>query len=193
MYEYIKGKVAIKHHDSVVIENGGIGYRIFTSLNTLSQLILDQEAQLNTHLHVRDDAMLLYGFVCKEELYLFHMLISISGIGPKAALSILSIHTFQDVAAAVVSDDVACLTKAPGIGKKTAMRIILELKDKLKGVELEPIKTQSIADDSKYNEAVTALMVLGYSTKDAGQALAKTYDDKDSLQDIIKKALAAKL
>jgi len=191
MYEYIKGNLKAKKHDYVVVENNGIGYKIYTSLNTIMKVKTDEDILLYTYLHVREDAMILYGFASEEELFLFNMLISISGIGPKAALSILSVLSYQEVATAVVCEDSASLSKAPGIGKKTAMRIILELKDKLKGLEIEDkeVKEQIEVSD-KYTEAVNALLVLGYNTKYARQSLNKIYNENDSLQDIIKKALA---
>ncbi|HPB17863.1 MAG TPA: Holliday junction branch migration protein RuvA, partial [Clostridia bacterium] len=151
----------------------------------------NEQALLHTYLHVREDIMVLYGFYSEEELFLFNMLISISGIGPKAALSILSVLSYQEVATAVVCEDAASLSKAPGIGKKTAMRIILELKDKLKGLDVEDMEVkEQIEVSDKYSEAVNALLVLGYNTKYAKEALNKIYNEKDSLQDIIKKALA---
>ncbi|HQM95971.1 MAG: Holliday junction branch migration protein RuvA [Clostridia bacterium] len=191
MYEYIKGEIVSKKHDYVVVDNAGIGYKIFTSINTMSRLQTNEQALLHTYLHVREDIMVLYGFYSEEELFLFNMLISISGIGPKAALSILSVLSYQEVATAVVCEDAASLSKAPGIGKKTAMRIILELKDKLKGLDVEDMEVkEQIEVSDKYSEAVNALLVLGYNTKYAREALNKTYNEKDSLQDIIKKALA---
>lgn len=191
MYEYIKGEIVSKKHDYVVVDNAGIGYKIFTSINTMSRLQKNEQALLHTYLHVREDIMVLYGFYSEEELFLFNMLISISGIGPKAALSILSVLSYQEVATAVVCEDAASLSKAPGIGKKTAMRIILELKDKLKGLDVEDMEVkEQIEVSDKYSEAVNALLVLGYNTKYAREALNKTYNEKDSLQDIIKKALA---
>ncbi len=194
MYEYIKGEVVAKKHDYVVVDNAGVGYRIFTSINTMSKLQTHEKALLYTYLHVREDVMVLYGFACEEELFLFNMLISISGIGPKAALSILSVLSYQEVATAVVSEDAASLSKAPGVGKKTAMRIILELKDKLKGLyAAEGDAVKQIAVSDKYSEAVNALLVLGYNTKYAREALNKVYDESDSLQDIIKKALAEQI
>jgi len=191
MYEYIKGEIVSKKHDYVVVDNSGMGYKIFTSINTMSKLQTNEQALLHTYLHVREDIMVLYGFYSEEELFLFNMLISISGIGPKAALSILSVLSYQEVATAVVCEDAALLSKAPGIGKKTAMRIILELKDKLKGLDVEDMEVkEQIEVSDKYSEAVNALLVLGYNTKYAREALNKTYNEKDSLQDIIKKALA---
>jgi len=142
MYEYIKGEIVSKKHDYVVVDNAGIGYKIFTSINTMSRLQTNEQALLHTYLHVREDIMVLYGFYSEEELFLFNMLISISGIGPKAALSILSVLSYQEVATAVVCEDAASLSKAPGIGKKTAMRIILELKDKLKGLDVEDMEVK---------------------------------------------------
>jgi len=193
MYEYIKGNLKAKKHDYVVVENNGIGYKIYTSLNTIMKVKTDEDILLYTYLHVREDAMMLYGFSQEEELFLFNMLISISGIGPKAALSILSVLSYQDVATAVVSEDVGLLSKAPGIGKKTAMRIILELKDKLKGIDIDDTQPKGqIEHSDKYSEAVNALLVLGYNSKYARQALDAVYDEKDSLQDIIKNALAGR-
>lgn len=191
MYEYIKGKLLAKKHNYIVVENNGIGYKINTSINTMSKLNTSDDVLLYTYLHVREDAMLLYGFSQEEELFLFNMLISISGIGPKVALSLLSVLSFQDIATAVVCEDPNTLSKAPGVGKKTALRIILELKDKLKGIALDDIETkEQIARSDKYSEALNALMVLGYNMKDARLAMDAVYVEEDSLQEMIKKALS---
>lgn len=191
MYEYIKGKLLAKKHNYIVVENNGIGYKINTSVNTMSKLNTSDDVLLYTYLHVREDAMLLYGFSQEEELFLFNMLISISGIGPKVALSLLSVLSFQDIATAVVCEDSNTLSKAPGVGKKTALRIILELKDKLKGIALDDVEAkEQIARSDKYSEALNALMVLGYNMKDARLAIDTVYVEEDSLQDMIKKALS---
>lgn len=191
MYEYIKGKLLAKKNNYIVVENNGIGYKINTSINTMSKLNTSDDVLLYTYLHVREDAMLLYGFSQEEELFLFNMLISISGIGPKVALSLLSVLSFQDIATAVVCEDPNTLSKAPGVGKKTALRIILELKDKLKGIALDDVEAkEQIARSDKYSEALNALIVLGYNMKDARQAMDAVYVEEDSLQDMIKKALS---
>jgi Holliday junction DNA helicase RuvA len=135
--------------------------------------------------------MQIFGFAEEEELFLFNLLISISGIGPKAALSILSVLSPSEVALSVVSDDVTSLSKAPGVGKKTAMRIILELKDKLKGMAVseQPSVKEYMSKDDKYDEVTNALLVLGYQSRYAQEALDKVYDKNDTLQNNIRKAL----
>jgi Holliday junction DNA helicase RuvA len=191
MYEYIKGKLISKKQDHVVIDNNGIGYKIFTSLNSMTKMQPDDDVMMHTYLHVREDIMQIFGFAEEEELFLFNLLISISGIGPKAALSILSVMTPSEVALSVVSDDAVALSKAPGVGKKTAMRVILELKDKLKGMAIseKPSVSEHISKDDKYDEVTNALLVLGYQPKYAQEALDHVYDMNDTLQNNIRKAL----
>ena len=138
MYDYIKGTIEHKTSQYVVIEANGIGYRVYTALSTINRLQnICHEVKMHTHLHVREDAMILYGFLSQDELNIFELLISVSGVGPKAAISIISEVPASKFALAVITEDVNLFTKAPGIGKKTAQRIILELRDKLKKSDLD--------------------------------------------------------
>ena len=191
MYSYIKGKIEHKASDYLVIENNGIGYRISTALSTLEKLVIGQEAKIHTYLHVREDAFSLYGFLTPEELRVFELLISVSGIGPKVANSVLSTLSPSKFSLAVITSDVTALKSVSGVGLKTAQRVILELKDKLKTEQSIVEMDLSFIDNSSenHNEAVDALQVLGYSRIEAIKAL-KGVESKDlSVEDAIKFAL----
>ena len=192
MYEYIKGRVAATGADYIVIENNGIGFKIFTSVNTMAKVkINDSNVMIHTYLHVREDIMVLYGFADKEELSLFNMLIGISGIGPKAGLSILSTFTPRAVAVAIAGNNPKELSKAKGIGKKTAERIILELKDKFKALQkdLLPGETTALEMNTVAEEAKTALMVLGYSPNEARKAVDVNSGENMILEELIRGCL----
>lgn len=190
MYYYIKGEVVLKESGFVVVDNSGVGYKIFTSGYTLANLN-EKTATLYTYLHVREDVFDLYGFSTNEELSMFIHLLSVSGVGPKAALSILSVVSPGGLAAAIITNDAKTLTKASGVGAKMAQRVILELKDKLKNTE---ILSEDVADfdtgssTSSGSEAVSALMVLGYSQNDAKKAVAGV-DQSLTTEEIITLAL----
>jgi len=196
MFAYIKGKIAYKRNEYIVVEANGIGYKIFTSLSTIQSVgAVGEEVMIYTYLYVREDIISLYGFFTQEELNMFELLISVSGVGPKVAISLLSSVTPSKFSLAVITDDIKTLTKAPGIGKKTAQRIILELKDKIKkeqladvnGAEEENIPTGS--ENSRIPEAISALMVLGYTPLEASKAVSAVYSDDMDLESIIKNAL----
>ena len=190
MYYYIKGEVILKESGFVVLDNSGIGYKIYTSGNTLMNLT-GKTATLYTYLHVREDIFDLYGFSTNEELTMFLHLLSVSGVGPKAALSILSVVTPAGLAAAIITNDAKTLTKANGVGAKMAQRVILELKDKLKNTEILPDEIGEIVQDTSSDsasEAVSALMVLGYSQNDAKRAVSGV-DNTLSTEAIITLAL----
>jgi Holliday junction DNA helicase RuvA len=196
MYAYIKGKLEAKESESVIIEAGGIGYRISTSLSTLEALgQLGQEVKIHTYLYVREDTMSLYGFATNEELGMFKLLLTVSGVGPKAALSLLSTISPSKFGLAVITDDVKTLTRAQGIGNKTAQRIILELKDKISKEQVALNKDGGFVNDdkstgrSRLSEAVSALMVLGYSAAEANKAIAAVYSDDLDLETIIRNSL----
>ena len=148
------------------------------------------ELTMYTHLYVREDAQDLYGFITNEELTLFLQLMSISGIGPKAAISVLSVTTPEQFALAVITNDIKMLTRAQGIGPKAAQRIILELKDKIKTTDAMPenIKTAAIEEQNNQSEAITALIVLGYTANEAKRAVSGV-DPSMNVEDIIKEAL----
>ena len=173
----VNGTVEVIEPNLAVIDCGGVGYACRTTANTISQLKIGETANLLTYLAIREDAAELFGFADTAELNCFKMLISVSGVGPKAALSILSGMTPQSFALCVASGDSKTLTNAPGIGKKTAERIVLELKDKVSkqdvaaGVKGSPIPVVAAASNT-VAEAVSALMVLGYTNSEATNALS---------------------
>ena len=182
------------HKDYIVIENNGIGYKIFTSGSTLSNMPkIDQTALIFIEQVVRQDFIGLYGFITKEELEMFKLLLTINGVGSKAALSLLSISTVKRLKYAVFTEDEKTLIRAPGIGKKTAQRIILELKDKIKveDVEMEDLKGNNAEDKLFKNiqeEVVEALLSLGYTKREVESAL-KGLKPSDSVETMIKDCL----
>lgn len=191
MYYYIKGKYITKKDNFVVIEAGGVGYKIYTSALNLEKMpAVGTEITMFTHLYVREDVQDLYGFSTNEEITLFLQLMSVSGIGPKAALSIMSVMSCEQFALAVITNDTKAITKAQGVGPKAAQRIILELKDKLKTQEALPADIQATAKEVQNNqsEAVTALVVLGYTANEAKRAVCKI-DPELPVEQIIKEAL----
>ena len=195
MYYYIKGTLVQKSDNYIVVDANGVGYMIYTSLNSMQNTgEIGKKITIYTYLHVREDVMDLFGFTTIEEKNMFMQLISVSGVGPKAALSILSVTTPAKFAVAVITNDVKTITKASGVGPKMAQRVILELKDKMKTDELE-IDMEDESDDilsDNRSEAISALVVLGYSSNDAQKAI-KGIDGTLSVEEIIKKALAGLL
>lgn len=194
MYEYIKGEFKGMHKDYIVIENNGIGYKIFTSGSTLSNMPkIDEVTLIFIEQIVRQDFMGLYGFITKEELEMFKLLLTINGVGSKAALSLLSISTAKGLKYAVFTEDEKTLIRAPGIGKKTAQRIILELKDKIKveDMEIEDIEGDNAEGKLFKNiqeEVVEALLSLGYTKREVESAL-KSLKPSDSVEIMIKDCL----
>ena len=194
MFAYIKGKLEIKGNDYVVIDVNGVGYKIFAPLTTIERLgDIGTEVKVHTHYHVREDNISLYGFYSLEELRMFELLIGVSGVGAKSANTILANISPSKFALSVITNDVKELTKLPGIGAKSAQRIILELKDKLKSEEAiaETDFEVQIASskDSNASEAIAALQVLGYPVKEATKAVSSVDTTGLSVEDIIKKAL----
>lgn len=188
MYYYIEGTVTHKSFDFVVVDAGGVGYKIGMADSSLSKVSLGEKRRIFTYLNVREDAMDLYGFLTEEELNLFRLLISVSGIGPKVGLGILSAISPSEFALAVVTGNVKAITKAPGVGPKVAQRIILELKDKMKKAEIAEMPEDYGAFTDSSDEAVSALMVLGYSAGEAKSVLSKV-DAGLSVEDTVKQAL----
>ena len=195
MYYYLNGTVAHIGPYLAVIDCGGVGYACRTTNHTISKLNTGKVAKLYTHLYVREEIFELYGFASESELGCFRMLIGVSGVGPKAALAILSSNTPEGLALAIVSGNEKALTSAPGIGKKIAQRIILELKDKLAKGQLTSTGGESYAGgitvipENKASEASAALAVLGYSQSEIAVALKGIDLDGLSLEDVIKQAL----
>jgi len=196
MFYYLKGTVAHLEQNLAVIDVGGAGYACRTSLYTMADLSVGQQATLYTYLHVREDIFELYGFCEMEELNCFKMLLGISGVGPKAAISILSAVSPSQLALSIVTGDEKPLTAAVGVGKKMAQRIILELKDKMAKEKIDlpsggvgTIAPISVANDV-VSEAIAALVVLGYSQAEIDAALRGAELSDLTVEEIIKKALA---
>lgn len=192
MYSYIKGIVEEIRLDSIVIENNNIGYKINVSSNTIKDLEIGKPAKIYTKLIVREDDMSLCGFSSNEEMKMFELLTSVSKIGPKVGLGILSFATSAQIGAYILSEDVAKLSKAPGVGKKTAERIVLELKDKIDKttVEFESTLLSDTPIGISQDEAIDALLALGYSSSEAKEAVQKCKKDGLNTEDIIKKSLS---
>ena len=198
MISFIRGTVADLTETSVIVESGYIGFEINMTGNALAQLHIGQEVKLHTYFQVREDAMQLYGFLKKDDLQMFKLLLGVNGVGPKAAMGVLSGITADELRFAVLSDDVKTLSKAPGIGKKTAQKLILELKDKLKledafelklAHEQEKAVASGDASDGR-QEAVAALVALGYSSTDALRAVRKVTEvSPDDVEGLLKAAL----
>ncbi|MCI7107858.1 MAG: Holliday junction branch migration protein RuvA [Agathobacter sp.] len=179
MYAYIKGELAEINSDHIVIETGGIGYQIYIPGQTFSYLPpIGEQLKVYTYLYLREDAMILYGFLTKDDLELFKLLISVSGIGPKGGLAILSTLNADELRFAVLSGDAKSIARSPGVGGKTAQRVILELKDKMSLEEAFEKKTehvnsvQSSGSSSVKNDAVMALTALGYSSTESLKAVS---------------------
>jgi len=184
MIGHISGAIVAIRKDRAIIDAGGIGYIIFTTPETLAALTEGERAEFLTHLAVRENSLDLYGFLREEELSMFEMLISVSGIGPKSALGVLSIAGFQDVGRAISEGNSAYLTKVSGIGKKTAERIVMELKDKV----LHDGKMHGVLKNSE--DALEALVAMGYSLGEAREAMKnvpeKTTDSGERLKEALK-------
>ncbi|MCH5184546.1 MAG: Holliday junction branch migration protein RuvA [Oscillospiraceae bacterium] len=193
MFYYISGEAVHKENNFVVIDVFGVGYKVYTSLFSLDKISAGNKVTMYTHLYLREGIMDIYGFLTNEELNVFVNLISVNGIGPKAALSLLSITTIDKFILAVMTNDAKTLTKADGVGTKTAQRVILELKDKMKD-KMSKLPESISAHDfaaapgSVKDDAVVALLSLGYSPEDAKTAIYGL-DDRMPLEDMIKTAL----
>ena len=174
MIALLRGTLAYKSSDHVIIDVGGVGYRLFIPLSTFYSLPETGDVSLFTHTHVREDALLLYGFLSMEEKELFGILISISGIGPKLAVNILSHIPAKDLKRAIATGDIKRLSSLPGIGKKTAERLVLELKDKVGPIhdlpEADDVKSNTSARDIS-NDVISALINLGYKENQARKVL----------------------
>jgi len=194
MFAYIKGSIEMKLVDSVVVETNNIGYKIYMAQNAIEKCgNIGDIVKIHTHYHVREDNISLYGFLTEEELRMFELLISVSGIGAKSALTILANIEPHSFALAIITNDEARLVKIPGLGKKTAQRMILELRDKMKKIELEDAAGDKEIDVTSANEntleAISALSVLGYNKKEIEKAFEKEDLSGLSVEDIIRKGL----
>ena len=199
MISYVRGELASVEPDKAVVDVGGVGYGVFMPQQALSMLPSPgSEVKLYTYLNVKEDAMQLFGFLTKDDLETFKLVIGVSGIGPKGGLNILSCMTPDDLRFAIMSGDAKAISAAPGIGKKTAEKLILELRDK---VDIETVLehaahgndtvqvTSGAAESSMQAEAVQALTALGYGNAESLRAVKKTSPDCQTVEDILKEAL----
>ena len=195
MFAYIKGSLEEKGNNYVVIDVSGIGYKIFMSNISINEIgDLGTNVKVYTHYYVREDNISLYGFITKEELKMFELLLSVSGIGAKSAITMLSNITPSKFALAVISNDVGELKKIPGVGPKSAQRIILELKDKLKteqAIEEDDVQIKcEIKKTENVSEAMEALQILGYNRREVEKVFEKIANLDVSVEELIKKALS---
>ncbi|MFO7888532.1 MAG: Holliday junction branch migration protein RuvA [Eubacteriales bacterium] len=188
MISYIQGTVNKIEDEIIILESNNIGYGIFTSLNTIDNLSLNEEIKIHTHLYVREDKINLFGFLTKEELDMFEKLIKISGVGPKAAIAILSISKVKTLKREIASENIDYLKKASGIGKKTAGKIILELKDKM-DVVFDDTGDFDTGINVSGNFVENALIQLGFNKMEIRKALSKIKSEGKEEDQIIKEAL----
>ena len=198
MISYVKGSLTEKFEDSVIVEAGGIGYRIFVPTSVLEHLPKTGETvKIYTYFSVREDAMSLYGFLSRQDLEMFRQLIGVNGVGPKSALGILSALSPDVLRLAVLSGDAKAISKAPGVGSKTAQRIILDLKDKVKAEDILDGYTEPVSGHGEVSnvgeigkEAIEALTALGYSASEASGVVKKvTITESMTAEDVLKAAL----
>lgn len=190
MFEFIIGDIVNINDDYIVLQNNKIGYKIFTSVNSMMNLEIGmKDAMIYTYLNVRDDGVYLYGFTSEEEMEMYRLLLLVSRVGPKVALGILSTFTSNQIKVAILSKDLTTLCKAPGVGKKTAERMVLELKDRID-------KDEVLADDgvdlnisNNYHEAINGLMSLGYRRVEVENVIKNIDTSNMDIEDIIRKTL----
>lgn len=190
MFYYLKGTVVHTCENFAVLDIGGIGFKIYSSLSSLSKITQNNNYLFYTYTNIREDAFDIYGFITQEELNFFEMLLSVSGVGPKAALAVLSALSPNGVATAVLTNDAKAIAAAQGVGIKTAQRIILELQSKVSGEDL----LQNVSENDNFlnmsanNDAVAALMALGYNSTEAKRAIAAAEPGK-TVEETITNAL----
>jgi Holliday junction DNA helicase RuvA len=196
MIGQLTGKILEKNPPEILLEVSGIGYEILCPMSTFYEMGADANLVLHTHLHVKEDAHTLYGFISKDEKTLFRELIRVNGIGPKVALAILSHLNIASLMNAVAHEDDVLLAKTPGIGKKTAQKLIVELKDRLEKLSLSNTANQQITASANINpntkQALAALQSLGFKAKEAEKMLAAISDDSLSTEELIRLALQNK-
>lgn len=194
MYAYLNGTVAEKGQSSLVIDVGGVGYLLSVSMNTLQETPpIGEPMKVYTHFSVREDAMELFGFASQEEKRMFVRLLAVSGIGPKMALSILGSMPLRDLTLAIVTGDITALSRAPGVGKKTAQRLVLELKEKVDQSDLDYTPSAAgpvtpVQEDAA-QEALAALQALGYTASEAARAVSQVRGQSDSANELVRLAL----
>lgn len=195
MIAYIKGILEMKTSDYVVIDVGGLGYKVYMSLTSIEKLgNIGEAVKVYTYYRVKEDDISIFGFNTNEELRMFELLLSVSGVGAKTALTMIAVTEPSEFAIAIISDDISYLTQIPGIGAKSAQRIILELKDKLKKenaiTQTKNVKIKAaVVDNNKVEEAMSALQVLGYNKKEIEKAFMKLDKKELSTEELIRKGL----
>ena len=195
MFYYLNGTITVIEANLTVVDCGGVGYACRTTGHTISQLAMGKTHKLFTHCNIKEDAFDIYGFSTTEEMHSFQMLLSVNGVGPKAALAILSVSTPSSFALAVVTGDEKAITMAQGVGKKLAQRIILELKDKIAGVQMN-IDASGGAPTFQVTgghvaEATAALSSLGYTPSEIGAVMRKLDVEKMTVEELVRQALRA--
>lgn len=192
MISYVKGTVAYIGNDCIVVDNNGIGYNIQVSSSTASAVVMEKEVQIYTYMNVKENELSLFGFLTKEELNMFNLIISVNGVGPKSAVAMLGALSPSQLALAIATEDIKALSVGQGIGKKIAQRIALELKDKVgadtitTGVEL--VQKVDVATGERA-EALSALMALGFTKNEAENAIKAVFVNGMATEEIISKAL----
>lgn len=193
MIAFIKGNLYSVHTDTVVVDVNGVGYRLQVPLSVIPRLPgTGVEVVLYTHMHMREDGISLFGFDTEEALELFRLLLGVSGVGPKAALGVLSTITPENFSSAVITENAALISRAPGVGKKTAQRIILELKDKIAKISLPDREQTVLSGEAGHTaDAVSALIALGYGSAEAFRAVHETGRELEQpgVEDLIKLSL----
>lgn len=197
MFSYIKGKIEDIDIDYIVVDNSGIGFKIMTSANVISKVSLHEDRTVYTYMNVREDDISLYGFLSKDEINVFKLLIGVSGIGPKAALAIMSALTVDEIRMAIIAGDHKAIAKANGVGPKIAQRVVVELKDKFKLEDVFGTDEESSGDlsdntgDDIISDAVLALNALGYSESEALRVVKKTAvgNTYSTVEELIKASL----
>lgn len=201
MISFIKGKLVHVYENVIIVENNGIGYEIFVPVSVIGNMpLVGSEVMIYTYMHVREDALQLFGFLDRDTLEIFKLLITVSGIGPKGAIGVLGTLSADDIRYAVMAEDAKTIAKAPGIGAKTASKVVIELKDKLKmrdvaeNISSEIDGQQSIFDDGGSKQAVSdaieALVSLGYSATEATKAVRKADAGDDvTVEELLKLSL----
>lgn len=190
MYQYIIGNIEEIGEDYIVVDNNGIGYLVYTSRNSILDIGENtRNRKILTHFIIREDAVNLYGFTTPEELKMFKLLITVTKIGPKVAIGLLSTLNTTNIKLAIINKDVNTLSKVPGVGKKTAERIILELKDKINENMIYNVESDNIISASETEEAVVALVSLGYTRNEVFNALSSIDTEGKRTEEIIRLAL----
>lgn len=200
MISFIKGKLVHIYENTIIVENNGIGYEIFVPMSVIGNMpLMGSEVMIYTYMHVREDALQLFGFLDRDTLEIFKLLITVSGIGPKGAIGVLGTLSADDIRYAVMAEDAKTIAKAPGIGAKTASKVVIELKDKLKmrdtaeDISTEIVGQQSIFEDNSkqvVSDAIEALVALGYSATDATKAVRKVDAADDvTVEELLKLSL----